>query len=228
MKYLIVGGGVAGVTAAQTVVRADSSAQVSLLAGERYPYYRRPRLWEFIAAEIEQDALYFRPTEWYTTHGIELHLGVRVVALDTAAHRLELDDGTAVQYERLLLATGARPFVPPCEGTDKIGVFTLRTLDDALAIKRHVAAHPSSEAVVIGGGLLGLETARALHGAGLGVTVVEFSDHLLPRQLDTEGAAVLRDLLEAQGLHILTNGHPPRGRARGWRRTGALFHRRAQ
>jgi nitrite reductase (NADH) large subunit len=100
------------------------------------------------------------------------------------------------------MATGGRPFVPPCAGTEKDGVFTLRTLDDAVAIKTY--AQGVSTAVVIGGGLLGLETARALRTAGLGVTVVEFFPYLLPRQLDPEGAEVLQSLLEAQGLRVIT------------------------
>jgi nitrite reductase (NADH) large subunit len=202
MKHVIVGNGVAGVTAAQSIVRADPSAEVDIFGAEPYPYYRRPLLWEFIAGQIEQDALYFRPPEWYAERGIQLHLGVRVAELDPAAHRLVLADGSHVAYERLLLATGGRPFIPPCEGTDRDGVFTLRTLDDALAIKAY--AQQVSTAIVIGGGLLGLETARALHTAGLEVTVVEFFPYLLPRQLDVEGAEVLQSLLEAQGLQVVT------------------------
>jgi nitrite reductase (NADH) large subunit len=204
MRHAIAGNGVAGVTAAQAITRADPSAEVHIYGAEPYPYYRRPLLWEFIAGQIGQDDLYFRPPAWYAERGIHLHLGVQVTALDPAAHRLTLADGSHVQYERLLLATGARPFVPPCEGTDEEGAFTLRTLDDALAIKAY--ARQVSTAVVIGGGLLGLETARALHTAGLDVTVVEFFPYLLPRQLDVEGAQVLQSLLETQGLHVITGG----------------------
>ena len=210
-RYIIVGNGVAGITAAQAIVRADPSTEVHIFGAEPYPYYRRPRLWEFIAGEIEQDALYFRPPEWYAERGIHLHLGVRATSLDPAAHRLTLEGhgrrpapARSVEYDCLLLATGGRPFVPPFEGTDKESVFTLRTLDDALAIK--ACTQNVSTAVVIGGGLLGLETARALRTAGLGVTVVEFAPHLLPRQLDAEGAQVLQSLLEAQGLRIITGG----------------------
>ena len=202
-RYVIVGNGVAGITAAQTIVRADPAGVVHVFGAESYPYYRRPLLWQFISGEIEQDALYFRPQDWYTERGIHLHLGVRVASLDPSAHRLTLSDGSTVEYDRLLLATGARPFVPPCEGTDKEGVFALRTLDDALAIKAY--AQKVSTAVIIGGGLLGLETARALRTAGLEVTVVEFFPHLLTRQLDAEGAEVLQSLLEAQGLKIVTS-----------------------
>jgi len=203
-KYVIVGNGVAGVTAARAVVSADPAAEVHVYGAEPYPYYRRPLLWEFIAGQTEQDALYFRSPDWYAERSIHLHLGIEAVELDTSAHRLALTNGATVEYDRLLLATGGRPFVPPCQGMDKEGVFTLRTLEDALAIKAYV--QEASTAVVIGGGLLGLETARALRTAGLEVTVVEFFPHLLPRQLDVEGAEVLQSLLEAQGLGIITGG----------------------
>lgn len=202
-QYVIVGNGVAGITAAQTIVRADPSAEMHVFGAEPYPYYRRPRLWEFIAGQTEQEALYFRPPEWYAERGIHLRLGVRATSLDPAAHRLALSDGSTAEYDRLLLATGGRPFVPPFEGADKEGVFTLRTLDDALAIKTY--ARDVRSAAVIGGGLLGLETARALLSLRLDVSVIEYSPHLLPRQLDAEGARVLQSLLEAMGLHILTN-----------------------
>jgi nitrite reductase (NADH) large subunit len=204
MRHVIVGSGVTGFTAAQTIARADPSAEVHVLGAEPHPYYRRPLLWEFIAGQIDQDALIFRPAAWYAERGIHLHLDTRVTVLDPAAQRLTLADGSDVEYDRLLLATGARSFIPPCEGVNTEGVFALRTLEDALAIK--ACAREVSTAVVIGGGLLGLETARALRTAGLGVTVVEFFPYLLPRQLDAEGAEVLQSLLEAQGLQVITDG----------------------
>jgi nitrite reductase (NADH) large subunit len=202
MRHLIVGSGVAGVTAAQAIVRADPSAQVHIFGAEPHPYYQRPRLWKFIAGQIDQDALYFRPPTWYAERGIHLHLGKRVTAVDLLAHRLTLIDGSRMEYDRLLLATGGRSFVPPFDGADKKGVFTLRTLEDALAIKEH--AQRSAKAIVIGGGLLGLETAHALLSLGLETSVIEFMPRLLPRQLDEEGAQVLQSRLEEMGLRILT------------------------
>lgn len=202
MKHLIVGSGVAGVTAAQAIVRADPDAQVHIFGAEPHPYYQRPRLWEFIAGQIGQDALYFRPPAWYGERGIHLHLSKRVTAIDPLAHRLTLADGSSVGYDRLLLATGGRAFVPPFDGVDKKGVFTLRTLEDAVAIKEY--AQEIATAAVIGGGLLGLETARALLALDLEVSVIEFVPRLLPRQLDEEGAQVLQSRLEAMGLRILT------------------------
>ena len=210
MKHVIVGNGVAGVTAAQSIIRADSTAKVHIFGAEPHLYYRRPLLWEFIAGQIEQDDIYFRPASWYAERGIRLHTGISATALAPSEHRLTLSDGATVTYDRLLLATGGRPFVPPCPGTDKECVFTLRTMDDAVAIKAH--AQQISTAAIIGGGLLGLETARALRTAGLDVTVVEFAPYLLPRQLDAEGATVLQAILEAQGLQrIWRNARPQAG-----------------
>jgi nitrite reductase (NADH) large subunit len=206
LRYVIVGNGVAGVTAAQSIVRADPAAEVHIFSAEPYPYYQRPRLWEFLAGEIEQQTLYFRPLEWYAAQGIQVHLGTRVTALDPAEHRLTLADRGStkfVVYDRLLLATGAQPFVPPFAGADKDGVFTLRTLDDARAMKAY--AGEVLGVVVIGCGLLGLETARALLSLGLDVSLIESAPHLLPRQLDAEGAQVLQARLEAMGLHFLTD-----------------------
>jgi nitrite reductase (NADH) large subunit len=191
------------VTAAQSIARADPAAKVHIFSEEPYPYYQRPRLWEFLASEMEQQALYFRPLEWYAEKGIQVHLGARVTALDPAEHRLTIADGGRIRYDRLLLATGARPFVPPFAGTDKEGVFVLRTLDDARAIKAY--AGDIRSVVVIGGGLLGLETARALLSLELDVAVLESEPRLLPRQLDEEGAQVLQGRLEAMGLRFLIN-----------------------
>jgi nitrite reductase (NADH) large subunit len=202
-RYVVVGNGVAGVTAAQSIVRADPAAEVHIFGEEPYPYYQRPRLWEFLADEIEQQTLYFRSPDWYAAKGIQVHLGARVTALDPAEHRLTLADGGNIHYDRLLLASGAQPFVPPFAGADKDGVFTLRTLDDARAMKAYAADIRS--VVVIGCGLLGLETARALLSLGLGVTMLESEPRLLPRQLNEEGAQVLQGRLEAIGLHFLTD-----------------------
>jgi nitrite reductase (NADH) large subunit len=123
--------------------------------------------------------------------------------LNAQEHRLTLANGDEVHYDRALLATGGRPFSPPIRGADRKGIFTLRTFEDAQAIKEH-ASH-SRNVIVIGGGLLGLETARAILTPQTRVSVLEFMPHLLPRQLCAMGAAVLQHQLEKMGLHILTS-----------------------
>ncbi len=202
-RYVIVGNGVAGVTAARTIAAADPGAEIQMFSAEPYPYYSRPRLWEYLAGTIGLEDLYFYPPEWYERRGIHVHLGRAVARLDLAHREVLLADGTAVPYDRLLLATGARSFVPPIAGADKKGVFTLRTIDDAQAMRAWAQAG-CARAIAIGGGLLGLETARALRLLGLEVTVVEMFPYLLPRQLDPQGAAVLATLIQEMGLSIVT------------------------
>ncbi|MBC8253467.1 MAG: NAD(P)/FAD-dependent oxidoreductase [Ardenticatenia bacterium] len=201
-RYLIVGNGVAGVTAAQGIARADPGAEVHVFGAEPYPYYQRPRLWMFLAGQVEQQDLYFRPLEWYASRGIEVHLDAPVSALDPGEHRIQLASGEDWSYDRLLLATGGRPFVPPFKGVDQEGVFVLRTLRDALAIQSY--ADQADRILIVGGGLLGLETAKALLAPGRHVSVLEIAPHLLPRQLDVTGAQVLQTRLETMGLHIET------------------------
>jgi nitrite reductase (NADH) large subunit len=202
--YAIVGGGIAGVTAARSLARSASNPddQIHIFNSEPYPYYPRPLLWKYIAGDKDKESLFAKPLSSYEANGIAFHAGTRVTALDTEAHALTLESGTVVAYDRLLLTTGAHPFVPPVEGANKRGVLTLRSLDDAVAIREQAKRVPS--AVVIGGGLLGLETALAIRSAGPEVHVLEIAEHLLPRQLDREGATILRGLLESSGLELST------------------------
>lgn len=201
-RYVVVGNGVAGVTAAQAIARARPGANIHIYAVEPYPYYRRPQLPDYIAGVVTEADIFHRPSQWYEQQGLQVHLGTPVVELDPQAHRLRLADGREVPYDRLLLATGGLAWLPPMEGSDRRGVFTLRTLDDARAIRRFALS--ARRGVVIGGGLLGLETARALRALGLEVTVLEFAPYLMPRQLDREGAAVLETLLRQMEIHPVT------------------------
>jgi nitrite reductase (NADH) large subunit len=201
-RYVIVGGGVAGTTAAQNLRRLDPAAAVTLVGDEPYPYYFRPKLWEFLTGRLESSALYYRPTDWYAGQGIDLRLSAEGNRLLPRDHAIKLVSGERIAYHRLLLATGACGFVPDVQGVGLPGVFVLRTLQDAVAM-RDWAAH-SRRAVVVGGGLLGLETAHALSSLKLNVTVVEIAPHLLPRQLDHEGAKFLQARMESTGLSFIT------------------------
>ncbi|MEA3459764.1 MAG: FAD-dependent oxidoreductase, partial [Chloroflexota bacterium] len=195
MHFVIIGNGVAGVTAAR--ILSEAGAEVEIYAKEAYHYYPRPRLQRFLAGEMGLEDLYFYPPTWYEERGIAVHLGAKVVRLDPTTKRIVLADGREVPYARLLIAAGSSPFIPPIEGMDKGGVFSLRTVEDALAIKKW--AQGAKRAVVVGGGLLGLEAARALRAQSLMVTVLERGPYLLRRQLDAEGGALLGELIGAMG-----------------------------
>jgi nitrite reductase (NADH) large subunit len=202
IRYVIVGGGVAGTTAAQNLRRLDPAAAVTLYGDEPHPYYYRPRLWEFLSDALEPSALYYRAVDWYASQKIDLRLNTAVSRIHPEAHTLTLAGGETVPYDRLLLATGASCFVPDIPGVKQPGVFWLRTLQDAAAMRAQAAR--TRRAVVVGGGLLGLETAHALCALNLDVTVVEIVPHLLPRQLDREGAQFLQTRLESTGLKFIT------------------------
>ena len=137
MKYVIIGCGLAGATAVRTIRNADPDGEIQLYGSEPYPYYQRPRLWEYISGRVEErEKLYFRPAEWYERKNIDLHLDTRVVNIDPDNHQIALEDGSKQSYDRLLLTCGADVFIPPVKGVENEGVFVLRTLDNAEADHR--------------------------------------------------------------------------------------------
>ncbi|UCE92265.1 MAG: NAD(P)/FAD-dependent oxidoreductase [Methanobacteriota archaeon] len=203
MKVVVIGNNAAGTTAAKGIRDADVEAEIHVFTDEIVPYYARPRLIDYIAGTVDDSGLLFYQMDWYEKNGIALHLDSKVEQIDAAGKRV-FAYGEWHSYDKLVLATGSRAFLPPFEGLPKDNVFTLRTLEDARDIKE--AAKEASKAVVIGGGLLGLETARAL-AAGypdIRVTILEYAEHLLMRQLDHQGAEILQDLIRGMGTEVIT------------------------
>lgn len=198
LTYLIIGNGVAGTTAAETIRKQDPKGSITILSEEDLPFYYRIRLNDYIAGDIPENKLIAKKESWYKEQGIDLRLNTRITGLDAGARRLTTDKGENLPCDRLLLATGSHSFLPPIEGADRQGVFTLRHIKDARAILAQ--AKEIDEVILIGGGLLGLEAGNALRKLGKKITVVEFFPRLLPRQLDTKGAKRLQDLMEGMGF----------------------------
>ena len=200
MRFVIVGGGVAGITAALDLAKRKAGT-IEVYSDEQYPYYYRPQLTEFLSGGIPMDKLLRRDLTWYKGRGINVNLGRRVASIDPGAKGITLEDGTAVSYDKLLISTGGLPFVPPIEGTDKGCIYTWRTLADTLELSE--VAQQCGQTLVLGGGLLGLEAARGLLGFCSEVTVLEYFPRLLPRQLDVEGATLLQRFVESLGLKVV-------------------------
>ena len=200
MKVIIVGNGLAGIISAKTLRELDNKVEIEIFAEEKYHYYPRPNLIEFLAGNIPFERMFAFPEEWYREQNINIHLEKPVIRIFPDSKEIEVEGGKREKYESLLLANGSFSFIPPFKGTDKKGIFALRTLNDAFELLEYVKNH--QRAVVIGGGLLGLETARAMKSRGAQVEVVEFFDRLLPRQLDIQGASVLRAQLENMGIKV--------------------------
>jgi len=200
MRVIVIGNGLAGTISSKTLRELDPKAKIDIYAEEKYLYYPRPNLIEFLADHIPQENLFAFSKEWYENQNIDLHLGEPVRTVDPDSKEIELGSGKRVKYDALLIANGAYSFLPPFKGTEKRGVFTLRTLDDSLALKEWIKDHVN--VAIIGGGLLGLEIARALRFRNAEIQVVEFFDRLLPRQLDTQGASVLKAQIEKMGISV--------------------------
>ena len=200
MKIIIIGNGLAGTLAAKTVRELDPEAGIDIFGQEKYAYYPRPNLIEFLAGRLPYEKLFAFPEGWSDRQRIGLHFGERVARIRAGERTIETGSGGTFPYDALLLASGARAAVPAITGSGLKGVFVLRTLDDALAILDHLRTH--TRVAVLGGGLLGLEIARAIRGRGAEVSVVEFFDRLLPRQLDPAAAGILKRQIEITGISV--------------------------
>ena len=201
LNVVIVGNGVAGVTAASIIKEKNPETRVSIYTDENSHYYPRPRLYEVLSGEAKPQDVSMFSEEWYKNSGIIVHLNKKALSIDTERKELLLEDRSRVNYDKLLLANGGRSFVPPIKGVEKTGVFTLRTINDALSIKEFTKK--TKRATVIGGGLLGLEFASSLRKLGQQATVVELFPRLLPRQLDPDGAAILKNRIESRDIDIV-------------------------
>jgi nitrite reductase (NADH) large subunit len=200
-KYVIVGNGVAGVNAADTIRREDPEGKIEIYTDEQYLTYARPKLPSYIAEITEFEELFTRKWDWYKDKDIDLFLESKVVEVYPEEKKIELENGDRISYDKLLLAAGSHPSIPPIKGTDKNKVKTLRTIDDSNEIIEIV--EKTEKVVVIGGGLLGIETANSINIKGNDVTIVEFFPRLLPKQLDVEGAKILQNILEKKGMNIV-------------------------
>jgi nitrite reductase (NADH) large subunit len=193
-NYLIIGNGVAGTTAAEAIRKLDNAGKITMVTEESSSFYYRMRLPDFIAGDLSEDKLSAKKDQWYKEQGIDLKLNTRIQGADPGKRVVTTHSGSAIPYDRLLLATGSRSFIPPMKGADKKGVFALRTLKDAKDIVAW--AKGIQKVVLIGGGLLGLEAGNALRKLGKSLTVVEFFPRLLPRQLDVAGGGRLQKIME--------------------------------
>lgn len=200
---VIVGNGMVGHRLCRRLIElgATDCHRVVVFGEEREPAYDRVHLTSLFEGQTEEN-LRLAPEEWYADHGIELHLGDPVVEIDCGRRTVTSASGFEVEYRKLVLATGSAPFVPPIPGVDLPGVFVYRTVADLRAIRRR--ARTARTAAVIGGGLLGLEAARALQSAGLEITVVEAAASLMPAQLDQQGGKELERQIVALGIGVAT------------------------
>jgi nitrite reductase (NADH) large subunit len=202
LKLVMVGNGMAGVRTLEELKKlAPDMYDITVFGAEPYANYNRILLSPVLAGEQSLQDIMLNDVDWYAENGIALHLGKKIVAIDRARRRVVAEDGSSEEYDRLLLATGSNPFMLPVPGRDLDGVIPYRDIQDTNAMIAAASQH--THAVVIGGGLLGLEAANGLKLRGMDVTVVHLSSTLMERQLDTVTGKMLQSSLEQRGLKFL-------------------------
>jgi len=200
-RLVVVGNGMVGLRFLEEILdAAPSTFDITVIGGEPRAAYNRVLLSPFLAGEIGSADVAMKPPAWYGEHGIDLRLGRPVCALDPQARTVTLEGGEGVAFDTCVLALGSRPVRLPLPGAHLSGVKTFRDYEDVTGLKSE--ARPGRPAVVIGGGLLGIETAYGLARAGASVTLIHLMDGLMERQLDAEGARVLESTITAQGIAV--------------------------
>ena len=203
MNYVIVGNSAAAVGAIESIRCCDGEGEITVVSREQEHVYSRPLIAHYLAGEVGDDRMAYRPDDFYSNFDVKTLLGREAVTIDPVAHVLRLDDGTELSYDRLLLTPGSRVTVPPLEGKDLGGVGTFQTYEDARRLSSRIT--PGAPVVVIGAGLIGMRAAYGLKEAGADVTIVELLPRILSRVLDEKGSEIVRGILERGGIKVLTS-----------------------
>ncbi|WP_193452328.1 nitrite reductase large subunit NirB [Pseudomonas nitroreducens] len=206
LKLVLIGNGMAGVRTLEELLKiAPALYDITVFGAEPHPNYNRILLSPVLAGEQAFEDIVLNDLNWYSENGIRLLLNRKVTRIDRHRRKVYAEDGTEAEYDRLLIATGSNPFILPVPGSRLQGVIGYRDIADTQTMIDTAASH--SHAVVIGGGLLGLEAANGLKQRGMDVTVVHLADWLLERQLDRTAGKLLQEALESRGIHFRLNTH---------------------
>jgi len=201
---VIVGNSAAAIGAVEGIRSVDKQGNIILISDEPYHTYSRPLISYYLAGKVTGEKMYYRPTNFYEQNGVRALLGKKVLSLDTKNKEVAVGDNfNVISYDRILLATGGKPFIPPLDGVDKKNVFTFIKWDDVKKLAG--VARKGARAVIIGGGLIGLKAAEALTIIGVKVTVVELADRILSAILDGSAASMVQSYLEDRGIEFELN-----------------------
>jgi len=201
-RIAIVGAGQAAAQAVETLHKRGHQGSITLVGDEAFlPYQRPPLSKKFLAGTLDRDRLLIRHAAHYTDHGVDLRLGFAAVSIDRVKRRVEITDGSSVEYDGLLLATGSHPRLLPLPGAELAGVHYLRSVADVDRLRAELA--PGRRVVIIGGGYIGLEVAATCREAGLDVTVLEAADRVMNRVISPAVSAFYESEHARHGVHIL-------------------------
>ena len=202
MRYIIIGGSAAGISAVEAIRSVDRTSPIELFSSEGTPFYSRVLLSYYIAGAITKEELHFRPLEFFSENKVTAHLGQRVERVLPESKSIRMEDGREYPYDRLLIATGSSPKILDIPGKDKKGVVVMRYIEHAEEIVNRVEGMRT--ACVLGGGLIGLRTGYALSLRGVKVKIIVKSGHVLSQMLDRESAEMIQTTMREHGIDIRT------------------------
>lgn len=203
-KYLIVGGSAAGIGAVEAIREVDQTGSITIISEEPCPQYSRPMISDFVSGKADFHKMKCRTDDFWKENNVEALTGKKATALNLTEKTVQLESGEKVAYEKLLLATGGKPFVPKMEGSDKDGVFTFTTIKDAQQLTAKIDSINAKAAVVIGAGLIGISVTEALMKRGLKVTMVELQEKILSLLLDAKASDLVEGVVKKAGVDIVT------------------------
>jgi NAD(P)H-nitrite reductase large subunit len=203
-KYLIVGASAAGIGAVEAIREVDPVGTITVISDESCAHYSRPMISDLVSGKADVQKMKCRTDDFWKENNAEAHLGKKAVSLNLNDKTVSLEDGEKIVYEKLLLATGGKPFVPKMEGSDKDGVFTFTTIADAQRLAAKIDSIQAKSAVVIGAGLIGISVTDALVKRGLKVTVVELQEKILSLLLDAKASDIAESVIKKAGVNFAT------------------------
>ena len=201
MQYVIIGNSTAATFAIEGIRAVDKAGSITVISDETRPAYGRPLISYYLYGRIKLENTDYRSASFYTDNGVTVKYGVRAEKIDPEKKNVALSDGSAIGYDKLLVATGSSPLVPPAEGLDTVQYHTFMTMDSALALEKELS--PEKRVLVVGAGLIGLKCVEGILDRVGSVTVVDLAARILPSILDEEGSAIVQERLGARGVSFI-------------------------
>ncbi len=201
MNYVIIGNSAAAVGTIAGIRGIDSTGKITVISDEKYHTYSRPLISYWLQGKVTDEKIYYRDPDFYEKNGVETVLGKRVIKIDTANKSVVLEDGNSIPYDKLMVATGSKPFVPPMNGLDKVNYHTFMSYDSVKAIRSEIK--DGMKVLIIGAGLIGLKAAEALHEYNAKITVVDMADRILPSILDARAGVKMQKHIESKGVRFI-------------------------
>ncbi len=201
MNYVIIGNSAAAVGTIAGIREIDSTGKITVISDEKYHTYSRPLISYWLEGKVSDKNIYYRDPDFYEKNGVETVLGKKAARIDTANKSVVLEDGLAVPYDKLMVAAGSKPFVPPMNGLDKTHYHTFMSYDSARAIRSELK--DGMKVLIIGAGLIGLKAAEALTAHNAQITVVDMADRVLPSVLDVRAGVKMQKHLENHGIRFI-------------------------